>query len=306
MNLLPKEILLYICEYLDEHNKTSLSIVNHKFNYLVPTINKLFDAIINHKNIDLNKYRQILMSVEEIFLKGCEIKITIGSAAKIIAKVYHNNMFDKYDNVPINYILTWAIITDHKNITRVIIYWYENLSNIKNGLVCLAIQYGSVSMLKFLIEIIQIDFSKAICSAYNPLEQASICGHLVMVEYLFQYDKNIENHHRALYAAVEKGYLNIVKFFVDSGCLADKNKILNMADERKYLNMIEYLINNDYFADVNKSKIFNLATKYGFLNIVENMIKSDYPIDINKDRILNIAVNNNSESVVKYLLDKYY
>jgi len=275
---------------------------------LILTTNKLFSTIINYENIDLNKYSKVLNSAEEIFLYGRKTKIIIGSVAKKIANVCYDDMFDnylKYDEIPTDNILMWAIITNRKNITRLLIESCENLSKIKNKLLCVAVRDGSMSMLKFLVEIMKINFDDIVGSINNPLEQASMRGHLIMFEYLFQYDKNVETHCRALFTAVEKGHINIVKFLINNGCIGDKNKILNMADERKYSNIIEFLI-NDHFVDINKSKIFNLAVKYGFLNIVQKMIVDDYPVDINKDKILNIAINNNSESVVEYLLNKYY
>lgn len=326
MDLLPNEILLHINKYLDEHNKKKLCVVNHHFNSLIMTTSSLFNAIINHENINLEQYKLILDTVEEIFFVGRKIKITIGSIAKIIADVCNNNLFDDYfyddsewlsdvqegseilsDGLPLDNILIWAVRTDRKNITLLLIESCKNFSKIKNQIICLAINDGTLSMLKFLIEMInffQFTDSNLIKLA---IMQASLSDNLMALEYLFQFGEKNNNYSKPLKEVIKQGYVDIFNFFVDNGCLANADKnILKVADEYKRSTMVKILIDNVAFANIDDVMLFNIAIRQGFLDIVEKMINNGYPVHTEKDKILNVAIVENNENVVEYLLNKYY
>jgi len=91
-------------------------------------------------------------------------------------------------------------------------------------------------MLEFLVEIIWIDFHFA--SKYDKLS---------MVKCLFQLDKNIDNHQRALCIAIWEGHTNIFKFFVDNNCLAniDKNNLLKIINRRERSSILKILSDID-------------------------------------------------------------
>jgi ankyrin repeat protein len=126
---------------------------------------------------------------------------------------------------------------------------------------------------------------------YDTLQLASVCGYLVIVEYLILVrkmdpNKKNKNGYNALRLASQCGHLPVVKFFIDD-CKMNPNEtdmhgynVLQLASKFGYLPVVQYVIQNHEMNPSKKDKYgysaIQIAFKFHHLDILMYFIKMGF------------------------------
>lgn len=206
---------------------------------------------------------------------------------------YHGDLaalreYIKSNKRDINFIYMFDNIVKygHMHLIRYLVNNYRS-SNIdrmyiKNSILCIAVTYGNISILKYVIK----KGADITTNNNQALYYSSLCGHLHIVKYLINkriYDTKFMSV--ALVYASQEGRLNIAKYLIkkkvnindDNGCA------LRRAVLYGHIDMIKYLVSKGANIHVIDEYALRCSIELEYIYIVKYLLK--------KGAILNIQHN---------------
>jgi len=121
----------------------------------------------------------------------------------------------------------------------------------------------------------------------------------------FKVSKFINNNILFFAIAVDHGYLEVVKYFYESGTNISANDdwVLRLAAERGHLNIVKYFVENGADISARDDEALRWTAYYGYLEVVKYLVEKGADISANNNQALVWATQKNHLDVVKYLIE---
>jgi ankyrin repeat protein len=164
-----------------------------------------------------------------------------------------------------------------------------------------AVQYGNLNMLKWLVEVIKMSLN----GRTDLMENAIVYRHPELVRYLA--DKGVPITTHSLSKIVYTGDIDLLKYAVSKGAdlRADNDKIFQDSPYSKNLDMVKYLISQGVNIHANKDEVLFYAVRASTLDILKYLIE-ELGMDphTKNDKLLDSAIILDFYEGVKYLIEE--
>jgi ankyrin repeat protein len=135
---------------------------------------------------------------------------------------------------------------------------------------------------------------------------ACMYGNLNILKYVIKNVANIsslDGFEYWFFSAVERGYLDIVKYLIPHGITDDACiKAFHLASEYGHPHIVKYLISRDG-SNINIDEAFCVASQFGFFDIVKYLVEHGANIHIRDDYALSRTSEKGYTDIVEYLID---
>ena len=165
-----------------------------------------------------------------------------------------------------------------------------------------AIENHNIENVKYLLKYIEINISLSIhIAVYN--RDLEIVRFLLSVEEQFKHKSTDYNTYNSIREASEKGYIEIVKFFLDNGF--DSRETITWASIRGHVETVKFLLSGDYHLDLGNydNAAIRLASERGYSEVVELLLKDGRANPgANNNYAIQFAARNGHVDVIRLLL----